>query len=301
MARELEIPLFEVLSDRNRFLRYVICIGATIAHLWNQKPSVVICQNPSIALTFFLLCIRHFFGFKLGIDAHFGGIDATNGSKAPQCVLDWCNRSADLVIVTNERHSFYVRNLGGKVFICPDPLPDLSRYSDGVVLISKKIFVICSYDVDEPFREVFKAAKELVEEGFCFTVSGKYQKAGISPQEFPYVDLLGFVAEDDFYRQLFSSQVIVDLTDNDDCLVCGAYEALAAYKPLVLSRKIALQSYFTGGTVFTENNASDIANAVRFAFAERERLMEEAYQWVLHSKEEINSRMLELTKILENI
>jgi len=301
MSRELGVPLFEILSDRGRLFRYASCISRTVVLLYREKPAVVICQNPSIVLTLLLLSLRSFFGFKLGIDAHFGGIDSSNGSEAPQWVLDYCNRTAELVIVTNESHAQRVRSLGGKAFVCPDPLPDLSDHRGPRVANPHKVFFICSFDIDEPYIEVFHAAEILAQEGFRFFVSGNYRKAGITPDDFPHVELLGFVPEAEFYGHLFSSQVVVDLTDNDDCLVCGAYEALEAGKPLVLSRKKALEEYFTGGTVFTENKAAEIAAAVRVAYAGRSRLEEESRQWAIKAREEVRERIAGIQRALESI
>lgn len=299
MSRELGVPLFIILSDRGRLARYASSISQTVALLCREKPSVVICQNPSIVLTLLLLWLRPFFGFKIGIDAHFGGIDASNGSEAPQWVLDYCNRTAEFVIVTNESHAHRVRSLGGKPFVCPDPLPDLAEHRGQGAEIPHKVFFICSFDIDEPYREVFYAAKILAPEGFHFFVSGNYRKGGITPEDFPHVELLGFVPEPEYYGHLFSSQLVVDLTENDNCLVCGAYEALVAAKPLVLSRKKALEEYFTGGTVFTENKAAEIAAAVRVAYAERSRLAEESRQWVIRAREEMKERMARLNNSLE--
>lgn len=301
MSKELAVPLFEVLTERSGYIRYMSCISRTLAILWSEKPNIVICQNPSIVLTILLLGLRGFFRFKVSIDAHFGGIDASNGSKASQQILDWCNRVADLVIVTNESHADQVRSLEGRAFVCPDPLPDLSAYNHLKKEFSKKVFLICSYDVDEPFKEVFKAAELLVSEGFRFFVSGNYRKARIFPDDHPWLKLLGFVSEEEFYKHLFSSQLVIDLTDNDNCLVCGAYEALAAGKPLILSRKNALQEYFTNGTIFTENQAMDIAVAVRAAYSERERLVEEGYQWVLRTRDKMREDIGNLNKLLQNL
>lgn len=301
MSRELGVPLFVILSGRSRFVRYVSCISRTITLLCREKPAVVICQNPSVVLTLLLLWLRPFFRFKIGIDAHFGGIDSSNGSEAPQWVLDYCNRAAELVIVTNESHAHHVHNLGGKTFVCPDPLPDLSEHLDQRVEIPRKVFFICSFDIDEPYLEVFRAAEILTPEGFRFFVSGNYRKRGITQDDFRYVELLGYVPESEFYGHLFSSQLVIDLTENDNCLVCGAYEALEAGKPLVLSRKKALEVYFTGGTVFTENRAAEIAAAVSFAYAERSRLAEESRQWVIREREEMRERMDRINSILETI
>jgi len=301
MSRELGVPLFEVLSDQSRMSRYVSCIKRTLAMLRCERPNVVVCQNPSLVLSLLLLKLRPFFGFKVVIDAHFGGVEACNGSDIFQNVLDHCNRTADLVIVTNEIHACRIRSLGGRGFVCPDPLPNLSEYRSQVEEVPGKIFLICSYDMDEPYQEVFRAAALLAPEGFCFFVSGNYRKVGISPGGFPNVEFLGFVSEVEFYRHLFSSQVVVDLTECDNCLVCGAYEALEAGKPLVLSMKKALQEFFTGGTVFTENRAAEIAAAVVRAHAERAKLAEECRQWVFLERSEMANRIASLNGILEKL
>lgn len=291
MSKALGVPLFEILSNRKRIPRYVSCISRTVALIGQKRPSVVVCQNPSLVLSILLLRLRPFLGFKVVIDAHFGGVEAYNRSKTLQRVLNHCNRSADLVIVTNEGHARYINRLGGKTFICPDPLPDLSRFRSEKKEVPRKVFFICSFDPDEPYLEVFKAAKVLNQDGFRFFVSGDFRKAGISPRDFPRVEFLGFAPENEYYRHLFSSQLVVDLTDNDNCLVCGAYEALEAEKPLVLSNRKALQEYFTEGTVFTANNSQAIVSAIRRAYAERRELREACRQWARHAKDEMRSRI----------
>lgn len=301
ISHSLGVPLYEILSHHGRLPRYASCISRTLVLLCRERPSVVICQNPSLVLSLLLLGLRRILGFKVGIDAHFGGIEAYNGSEVFQRVLDSCNRSADLVIVTNEEHGRLVRSLGGKAFVCQDPLPDLDIYRGQTEESPGKIFFICSFDIDEPFREVFRAAEILRPEEFRFFVSGNYRKAGIAPGDFPHVKVLGFVPESEFYGHLFSSQVVVDLTEHENCLVCGAYEALSACKPLVLSRKNALQEYFTGGTVYTDNRAEEIAVAVRRAHAERSKLKEECSRWASLAQEEMELRLISLRRILEDL
>lgn len=298
LSRALGIPLYELLSGRGRLARYASCIARTLAVLVREKPSAVVCQNPSLVLTFLLLGLRHVLRFRVAIDAHYGGVEAYTGGKFFQRVLDYCNRTADLVIVTNEAHGSRVRSLGGKVFVCPDPLPDLARFRGQEEEVSRKVFFICSFDMDEPYREVFRAAADLLAEGFRVFVSGNYRKAGIAPGEFPHVALLGFVAEPEYYRHLFSAQVVVDLTDHDNCLVCGAYEALEAGKPLVLSSKKALQEYFSGGAVFTANRSADIAAAIRQAYAGRAALAQERLRWESSARAAVTVKIASLGTLL---
>jgi glycosyltransferase involved in cell wall biosynthesis len=302
MSRELDVNLFEILTRKKFIFRYLVCIGKTLTTLIREKPNVVICQNPSLILTFILINLKSLLKFKVCIDAHYCGVNAQSGFKIKsQAILNWCNRTADLVIVTNISHANYINRLGGKTFICPDPFPGIKRYQRKVPVTPKKILLICSYHEDEPYYEVFKAAKLLISEGFCFYISGNYKKAGILPSDFPYIKFLGYVPEDIYYSHIFSSQIIMDLTSNENCLVCGAYEALEAGKPTILSKTKALKEYFTGGTVFTENDAHDIAEAVVLTYAQREILELEARRWVSSTNHIMRQRISELKFILDDI
>ena len=57
-----------------------------------------------------------------------------------------------------------------------------------------------------------------------------------------------------------------------NCLVCGAYEAVALGKPLILSDTYALRNYFYKGAIYTENRAHSIANSICQAIDAREKL-----------------------------
>jgi glycosyltransferase involved in cell wall biosynthesis len=61
----------------------------------------------------------------------------------------------------------------------------------------------------------------------------------------------------------------------EDCLVCGAYEAVALGKPLVTSDTAALRNYFRKGTVYTRHDPRSLAAAITYALAHRERLAAE--------------------------
>ncbi len=158
----------------------------------------------------------------------------------------------------------------------------------------KQIFFICSFDVDEPYLEVFEAARLLAAEGFRLAVSGRFAKAGIVPEQFPQISFLGFVDEAVYYATLRSSELAIDLTHNDRCLVCGAYEAVAAHKPIVLSDKRSLREYFTGGAVFVENNVESIAGGIRLAYRRRLELIDEARLWAEQERRNADSRRVQL-------
>jgi hypothetical protein len=301
MARELGATLFEVVRRGPRPLRYWRCAWATVRILLRTRPRVVFVPNPSFVLTYVMLVMRGILGFRLAIDAHYGGIIAVNGRPSLQRLLDRANRSADAVIVTNEEHARVVRKLGGTAVVCPDPLPELPAPTPGWAppgAASKTVLFICSFDPDEPYRAVFDAARTLREQGFQIFVSGNYHKAGIQPADVPQVSLLGYVARDVYCQYLHYADVVLDLTDFPDCLVCGAYEGIVARKPCVLSATAALQAYFTHGTVFTSHEPGAIARAVIKAYEQRGVLSADIAQWTPHSRADIARRVVTVRQAL---
>jgi glycosyltransferase involved in cell wall biosynthesis len=262
-----------------RLTRYAICSYHSLRVIWTRRPTVVFAPNPSIVLAYLLLVLRGFFKYTFVIDAHYVGVVAAGGSALLQKALNYCNRRADLVIVTNEEHRKHVEALGGRSLVCEDPLPCIGKYAAAASEESRDVFFVCSFAVDEPYEDVFRAASILQQEGYVFWVSGDFRKAAIDPSEFPHVCFIGYVPEPQFYSRMASSQVVVDLTVHENCLVCGAYEAMMLEKPLVTSRTLALQRYFTGGTVFVDHRPPDIARGVRLAYEARSELRQRIKVW----------------------
>jgi glycosyltransferase involved in cell wall biosynthesis len=253
---------------------------------------VVFAQNPSIVLTYLLILLKYPFKYTFASDAHYAGVMAPDGNRLLQKALDLCNRYADFVIVTNEDHGRYVEKVGGCALVCEDPLPDINGYAKAGSEQSKKVFFICSFDIDEPYVDAFQAAKVLQAEGYVFWVSGNFNKVGIQPAEWSHIQFLGYIPEAEFYTYFAQSQIVVDLTSQENCLVCGAYEAMALDKPLVTSKTLALQKYFTGGTVFVDHKPESIADGVRLAYEKRDELKLQIKNW----KKQIaadNSRKIE--------
>jgi len=66
---------------------------------------------------------------------------------------------------------------------------------------------------------------------------------------------------------LCRARVIVDLTTREDCLVCGAYEALAVGRPLVVSDARALRELLKDGAMYADNEPASIARTINEAAA----------------------------------
>ena len=298
MAAMLGADLHVISHGGGRIHRYLRCASETLTMVRREKPDVVFAQNPSIVLNYILLLARFLYRYTFVTDAHFGGVTAYNGNYFFQKALDLCNRLADMVIVTNKEHADHVKSVGGNALVCEDPLPNLSRYDSGGEPIDKSVFFICSFDIDEPYESVFEAAWMLAADNYRFYVSGNYAKVDIDPADFPRVNFMGFVPDKQFYARLFQSDVVLDLTEHENCLVCGAYEAMAAERPLVTSDRVCLREYFGTGAIFTRHDSRSIAEAVKTAYRERSRLKENIREWKERTMRVQNERNAILRKAL---
>jgi len=66
-----------------------------------------------------------------------------------------------------------------------------------------KILCVCSFDTDEPYHEIFRAADLLPSELHLY-ITGNFSKVGILPENFPSITFLGFVPEHEYYWHMFS-------------------------------------------------------------------------------------------------
>jgi glycosyltransferase involved in cell wall biosynthesis len=295
LAQRLGIELVEIRVPGSRLLRYLRSATRTVAAIRRARPEIVIATNPSLVLGFLLLLLRRWYGFLLVSDAHYVGVRATRGWPFFQWLLDFHNSHADLVIVTNDGHASYLHGHGCRAYICPDPLPDLStRDSVPLSVPAKSVLLVCSFDVDEPYEAVFAAFARLRDKGYQLFVTGNYKRVRVDPARFPWVHFLGYVPEAEYYSYLRSCSVVLDLTTLEDCLVCGAYEAMAAGKPLVLSRTRALADYFGAAAVLTDNTPDAIVANIEQAHAQRLDLPRRVADWIAANERYMGERIATL-------
>lgn len=255
LCKKLDIPLFEVVVKAGRAKRYLSSMVQTFNVIKSNKPKVLWVQNPSIILTTFCTIIRPFFRYKLIVDAHNEAITPYIHDNAfMRLCARLLIRAADNTVVTNSALADKVSKLSGRPLVIPDFLPNREPRRTSLDIGSPPYTVtfICTYAPDEPYLEVFKAVGELPELVNLY-VTGKIPEY-IKQMDLPEnIKLLGFLSEDDYWEQLYRSHIIIDLTTMPDCLVCGAYEALAIEKPMILSRNSASVQYFR--SAITCNNS----------------------------------------------
>lgn len=267
LSARMDAHLAEIIEPSGGLRRYIKSIGRTLRFLWRWRGSVVVVQNPSIILSLLAVLLKPVLRYRLIVDAHNSGIYPKDGaSSLLMAIANFIIRAATYVIVTNKGLARRVESIGGAPVIVPDPLPVID--AEGSCFHSKygsyphSVLFVCTWASDEPYFEVFSAAEQLPDVLFLVTGRSKGREGGYGKALPRNVVLTGFVPEAEYQSLLAEVDIIVDLTTREDCLVCGAYEAVSARKPFVLSNTTALREYFRKGGVHVDNHASSIAEGI---------------------------------------
>ncbi len=290
----LGLPLLVLTTPHRALRRYLTLSLQTLRVLRRERPRTVFIQNPSLILATLVLAARPFLGrYRVVVDAHNEAVTPFTYARWP---ITWLARralrQADATVVTNAALAEIVRTQGGRPLVLPDRLPSTPVQPQPTPLDeSLRVMVIATYAADEPIDEIIEAARTLGP-GFQFAFTGNPAKLAAElraalPQN---VRLTGFLPEHDYWQLMADSHVALDLTLKPNCLVCGAYEALALRKPMVLSGNPASRDLFGRVALFPrEDRAADIADTLRESRArydeQVERLTAEAprfaEQWTL--------------------
>lgn len=267
LSTALSARLVEITSNRHRAIRYLTSIVKTISNIRKYKPEILFVQNPSIVLALTAVIYHKITKLPVVIDAHNSGIFPSEVDKSiPNRLAKFILKNTPLTIVTNNNLAEYVAIAGGQATVLPDPLPEIQDNNSRIELNGNiNALFICSWANDEPYQNIIEAAK-LLDEGICIYITGNSKGEEIAFTPLPEnIILTGYLSEDEFNAMLFSCDLIIDLTTREDCLVCGAYEGLAANRPMILSKTAALQKYFRHSAIYTDNTTQDIANLITFA------------------------------------
>ena len=281
LAKHIGAKYFELSSSASSGHRVMCLILKTIKLLLHEKPTMVFVQNPSNILAAFICFCKNFSTLKVVVDRHsnfiFDQLDAVNYSKVGVLIGNFLSSyslaRADLTIVTNE----YIKNIviksGGRPFVLPDKIPDLS---DGErVKHSGKYNILfpCTFSPDEPVEEVIKAAKMLPEDIMIYITGNdkKYNRKSLSSVPVNIV-FTGFISEEKYQSYIKSCTIVLALTTREHTLLCCAYESVSVGIPMVLSDKEDLYNYFYKGIILTDNSSVSIAHSIKKALSELPKL-----------------------------
>jgi len=256
-------------------IKYVLQFVKTLRLLRSLRPAMTLVSNPPpfAALTAWLHHKIH--GGHFAIDAHTGVfLEPKWRAFAP--LNRFLIRRAAATIVTNEGLRDTISEWGGAPFVLPDRLPSLS--TGGEFCFEPDTFnvaAIFSFYEDEPVAELLAlrdlpAAMRIHVTGNSSRVP-KRVKASLSPQ----MHLTGFLPRDKYDALVRGCDAVMVLCTRPHTMLCGAYEAAAAGKPLVTSESVAMRGEFTQGTIFVENTVAGITRGLAEVYARHELLTRE--------------------------
>jgi len=149
------------------------------------------------------------------------------------------------------------------------------------------VVAISSWAADEPMEELI-AAGGLLPNSVGMSITGRPKLSEEARRNLPAnVTLTHYLSEEAYVALLRDADVILDLTTRENCLVCGAYEALALARPLVVSDTAALRELLGNGALYTRNSRGAIAatamqaldRGAGLAIAARERSVDLQADW----------------------
>lgn len=271
LAAAFGCEYFCITSSKFMLIRYFILCLKTLLFVTQKKPGIIFCQNPSVVLAAFLCSIKIIFRFILIVDRHSNFKLKTVSSKNIKWIFfhlisDYSLKRACLTIVTNKYLEDFVISKGGRACVLPDKLPDLKGITSNYCGDEKKVTFICTYSSDEPVVEVIKAAS-ILGQGYKFHVTGshkKYKSIEYLKKIMPgNVTLTGFLPEDQYQELIASSDLLIIITTNEYTLTCGAYEAVALEKPMILGNTKTIKEYFSKGAVYADPTPESLAASIK--------------------------------------
>lgn len=271
LSREFGAELHIITAESRGYFRYFMPALRTILLLLKNKPKYVFCQNPSIVLAALICFLKPAFNYLTIVDRHTNFKLAEKLSNNPKwiafrCLSNYSLKRSDYTIVTNKYLKLLCKDICKKTFILPDKIPsfeDIDTIPD-VQQASSDIsgLFICTFSDDEPFELVIEAARLVPH--IEIKITGNYRKSltSLQVEQLPKnVVLLGYVSDEEYFRQIQASNFTIVLTKNEFTLNCGAYESLAARKPMLLSDTKTIRSYFTFGALYID---PDSLESIRF-------------------------------------
>ena len=276
-------------------IKYPVLFAKTLKILAKEKPDVIIIQVPPIFCIIPVMLYKKLLGGRKGrcsiiIDAHTGAFGR------PWSYVKSLNKllmkKSNLLIITNKQlQNNVLHDYGINTTILEDRIPNpkissfacesyKDKYAKQGASYTNKIAFVCSFAPDEPLENVVTAAALLPEVQFYVTGdhSRAQNKKQVLEQKTGNIVFTGFLSYDEYMYLLQYVDAVVVLTNRDQTMLSGAYEAMAVGKPLITSNWDCLQQYYNKGTICTDNSPEGIKKAIDAALVKKEHLVKEMVQ-----------------------
>jgi len=305
ISKRIGASLYFMTSSK---IKHGTLIVKTLQVLRKEKPSIIICQSPPISLAIVAMAYKYIIGYtskpKILIDIHSGAISNPWSKRITKFIMKF----AFINLVTNiELQKDLIENYNIESLVLEDPIPDLknvllsSKDQTGAEIQDKNAFsiaVISSFSDDEPLAAVFDAASKVSDVDFFITGENTDADQRIFDLKPGNVSMTGYLDYGAYIRLLQTVDVIMDLTDDDNTMLAGAYESVALEKPLITSNWSPLRRYFNKGTIHINNSPSDIVEAITIARIKKEELSNQMHQLKIDKLKEWDDKILKFQRLL---
>lgn len=317
MSTMLGATLHELVLDAPSWRRYPVLMVRTIWLYARSRADLIFAQNPSLILAGLTVLMAKLMRTPVIIDAHNAGLFPLEGrSRLLNALARRINNMADRVIVSNAQLQHFVENSGGKAAVIPDPMPDITCGSTDtgpadtgpedaeqeVTETGFEVVFVCSWADDEPYREVIDAVRGLPEHIRVYMTGNDKGRAQSQGAELPSnIVLTGFIPDAEYDALICGCDAVMVLTTRDDCLVCGAYEAAAIGKPMILSDSSALRNYFDQGCIYAQNSASGIRQAITQMIEQQASLRQDIVVFKRRAESDMSDRLQQFEATLQTL
>ena len=289
-------------------IRHPTLFIKTLRILRKEKPRIIICQSPPITCAFIAMVYKFLFSKRakpvILIDAHTGAISRPWSKSISRMVM---KRALATLVINKEQQTYLVRNYKINPVVLEDPIPDFTHIVESlkkkggyelVQTATYNVAVISSFAYDEPLHEVFEVALQMPDVYFYVTGEIKNANKKLLNNTPNNVILTGFLDYNIYVDLLQKVDVIMDLTTDNTSVVAGAFEAVALEQPLITSNWIPLKRYFNKGTIYTDNSANDIQEALMTSKIKNKELSLEMHQLKIEKIKEWSDKISNLRNFL---
>ena len=274
-------------------VRYVFQSIETFRRLRGLRARSIIVQTPPWPLTVTVWLYLKIFGGQFATDNHtstfgdprwkrFNFIDRFLSRRA---VANLAHNHKNLEILRqwNARNPMMVLSPAlwrYEIYDADGELP--AGISEAAGRDELKVLMVNRFAVDDCWREVFDAARQMP--GTRFFVTGEPGHAGTAVEPPENVVLTGFLARPVFIKLMDSCDVVLTLTSRPDTLLWAIRECLALGKPFVATGNDVVPANFGCYGLFTDNSPADIAAKVVEVYERREEFVPRMAQYIENDK-----------------
>jgi glycosyltransferase involved in cell wall biosynthesis len=267
LAEALEMPLYVPAKALLRApwpLRYSVQALLSVWYLVRRRPNYVIFTNPPFVAGLVLLLAARRLRIPVWCDAHSGAFNDERWRRFAGANRFVLNRCSGIVIHNRGLADEARRDLRPRLVVVGSP-PLRERPSAPPA--TPKIVATLGWAFDEPIAELLEAIRTVPE--ISVSLTGRHARLDGEAVP-PNCTLTGWLRDDEYDELLSRATAVICLTDRENTMQTGAYEAIEHGTPLILSGTRTLRDYCDcGGVVFVDDHKpATLAQAMRVAVAE---------------------------------